>query len=261
MVVHGQEQFDAGEPELHWRWITAHEIGHQYWGEYVLDADSPSWLWIGLGLYADREYTRACGLGVEQQVDKMNVYTEGAWQGLDTTLALTPDQFEQVSFDWNNVVKHGKGFSIISALACCLGQETFDRVYQRCLKDFAGRHLGSSEFQAACEAESGCDLGWFFDQWVRSNRYLLYEIEDQQSQKQGDRYVSNVCVKRLGTLAMPVRVVAIFEDGSQQHRTTDRLLAENMLTFESASPLVDAQIDPDRALPMLKSLPLSQAQQ
>ncbi|MHC4574479.1 MAG: gluzincin family metallopeptidase, partial [Planctomycetota bacterium] len=31
--------------DTHWRWITAHEIGHQYWGEYVLEKDKPGWLW------------------------------------------------------------------------------------------------------------------------------------------------------------------------------------------------------------------------
>jgi len=30
VVIHGQEKFKE-MPLLHWKWITAHEIGHQYW--------------------------------------------------------------------------------------------------------------------------------------------------------------------------------------------------------------------------------------
>jgi hypothetical protein len=47
VVIHGQQRF-KDKPLLHWKWITAHEIGHQYWGEYVMDSDVPPWLWIGM---------------------------------------------------------------------------------------------------------------------------------------------------------------------------------------------------------------------
>jgi len=33
VVIHGQETFKEEEPILWWQWITAHEIGHEYWGE------------------------------------------------------------------------------------------------------------------------------------------------------------------------------------------------------------------------------------
>jgi hypothetical protein len=56
-VIHGMSRMNE-RPEAHWRWITAHEIGHQYWGRYVLEKDDPEWLWIGLGIHADREYCR-----------------------------------------------------------------------------------------------------------------------------------------------------------------------------------------------------------
>lgn len=59
IAIHGQEGFERRASEW-WRWITAHEIGHQYFGEHVLEGDvlggeEPGWLWIGLGIYLDRE--------------------------------------------------------------------------------------------------------------------------------------------------------------------------------------------------------------
>ena len=232
----------------------AHEIGHQYWGEYVLEKDSPGWLWIGLGIYADRQYVRARGLGLGKHDELKEEYTEGLQKGLDTTIALPPEQARSVSFDFNNVVIHGKGFSVISALACCLGPETFDRIYVRCLKEYAGRRLGAAEFQAVCQAETGQDLGWFFEQWVHSNRQLRYEITAQESAPQGQSFVTRVRVEKRGDLAMPVPVVARFEDGSQQRQFTDRALDVNQLEFESRSPLKDVRIDPDGELAMASPL-------
>jgi tetratricopeptide (TPR) repeat protein len=249
VAIHGQERMDE-KPELHWRWITAHEIGHQYWGEHVLENDLPGWLWIGLGIYADREYVRARRLGLKKHRELMARYIEGVEQGLDTTLALTPEQYMAVDYDYNNVSIHGKGYSIVSAIAWLLGQETFDRVYRRCLDEFAGRRLGAGEFQAVCEEESGEDLAWFFDQWVGSNRYLSYEVAPQTCTKQNGRYVSHVRVQRAGTLQMPVPVVAYFEDGTAQLQRTDRLLDVNELTFESAAPLTRVRIDPEGELAM-----------
>jgi len=132
-----------------------------------------------------------------------------------------------------------------------LGHEIFDRIYRRCLKEFAGQRLGAHEFQAVCEEESQQTLGWFFDQWVRSDRYLSYQIASQKCVRGDDRYVSEVQIDCLGSLKMPIPVTAYFEDSTHQQRFTDRLLATNILQFESAAPLKEVQLDPDGVLALV----------
>jgi len=259
VAIHGMEKFDS-MPRLHWQWITAHEVGHQYWGEYVLSndpADSFDWLMIGLGIYADREYTRARGLGSEKHQGLMNRYIEGVRAGFDTTMNITPEQRSKVQFDFNNVVEHGKSYSFISALDCVLGKKVFSRIYQRCLKEFGSRRLGVHEFRDVCEEESQQDLGWFFDQWVNSNRYLSYEISNKKCTKHGKRYITEVEVKCLGDLKMPVPVAAYYEDGSSEVKFTSRLLETNTLEFISDSPLKEVKIDPDGELALVVPPPPS----
>jgi hypothetical protein len=203
---------------------------------------------IGLGIYADREYVRARGLGLNKHRAIMNRYIKGVQGGLDTTIALSPEQRAKITFDFNNIVKHGKSFSVISALDCVLGKKVFGKIYQNCLEEFAGRRLGIHEFKAVCEKETGQDLGWFFDQWVNSNKFLSYEISSKKCKKQVDRYISQVEVKCLGDLKMPVPVVVHFEDGTSQSKFTDRLLYVNVLEFKSKSPLKEVRLDPNAAL-------------
>ncbi|MHC4153516.1 MAG: M1 family aminopeptidase [Planctomycetota bacterium] len=249
--IHAMEQTD-NLSESHWRWITAHEIGHQYWGEYVIEKDAPGWLWIGLGMYADREYTRTKGVFPKShRSGSMNRYIQGVRNGFDTTINRTPEELAKVKFDFNNVVTHGKGYSVISALDCVLGRSVFERIYKRCLKDFGGKRLGVYEFRAVCEEESGQDLGWFFEQWVNSNRYLSYEIASKSCEKKGDRFISTVEVKCLGDLRMPVPVAAYFEDGSSEVKFMDRLLETDVLEFASKSPLKKAKLDPEVKLAMV----------
>lgn len=254
VAIHGQEKM-ADRPEMFWKWITAHEIGHQYWGEYVLEKDDPGWVWIGMGIYTDREYFRAKGLSLDQHKEVMSRYVTGVRNHLDTTVAVTRDQLDDIEFDFNNVVTHGKGFSIVSALSAVVGHDTFERVQLHCLKGFAGRRLGLAELRPVAELESGQDLGWFFSQWAQSNRFLAYDIASQESSKAGEQYVTKVIVHRLGSMTMPVPVKALFVDGTEQVKITDRLLDQSTLQFTSTAPLKQVQLDPETDLAMVLPLP------
>jgi tetratricopeptide (TPR) repeat protein len=258
-VIHGMGRMTE-RPELHWRWITAHEIGHQYWGSQVMEKDDPGWLWIGLGIYMDREYCRARNLGTDKHRELVARYLQGIRQGLDTTVNRSQEEQQQIKFDFNNVVTHGKGFAIVSTLDCLLGKDTFQRVHKRCLSEFAGRRMGLSEFQAVCEQESGQDLAWFFDQWVNSDKYLAYEIASQNCEK-GELFTTTVQVRCLGTLKMPVPVTAYFDDGTSQQAFTDRLRDVDTLRFRSRAPLKQVRLDAEQALPMVVPPPSPRARE
>ncbi len=251
VVVHGQETFETGKrDQAWWRWIMAHEIGHEYWSEHVVSAeeDNLGWLMIGLGIYADREYCRARGLS-ERHKSWIAQNVNAVRKGIDTTMDRTPEMVRNVEFDWNNTVVHDKGLAIISALQVAMGSDAFKRAYAKALVEYKGRPLHWMDFRRLCERESGQDLGWFFEQWVRSSRYLSYGITGKESAAQGGEFVARVKVEKTGSLSMPVPVEAIFEDGSRQRALTNRLLDKQELVFRGKSALKDAIVDPDGELP------------
>jgi tetratricopeptide (TPR) repeat protein len=236
------------------------KIGHQYCGEHILSkdpADSFDWLMIGLGIYADREYTQAINLSSAKHKGLMDRYIKGVRAGLDTTINITPEQRSKIKFDFNNVVEHGKSYSVISALDCVLGKKSFSRIYQRCLKEFAGRRLGISDFQVVCEDESGQNLGWFFDQWVNSNKFLSYDISSKKCEKLGGGYKTEIEVKCLGNLKMPVPVAAYFKDGASQVKSTNRISDKDIIEFKRRSPLKEALLDPAKKLALVVPPPKS----
>ncbi len=251
VAIHGQETFKPDEPLLWWKWITAHEIGHEYWGEWVLDPDDPAWLWIGLGIMIDTQYLTTRKIDPERRVKWMGNYRRGVSRYNDTTVDITPARYEKILYDYNNTVTHSKGFSIISALDCVLGREMFERIYKKALREYGGQRLSWREFQRFSEQESGRSLAWFFDQWVRSNAYLCYKIEAEKSEPEGEEFIASVTVRKLGTMAMPVPVKAVFEDGTEQVDFTERGLDVNTLTFRSKAKLKEAVIDPEKKLAML----------
>lgn len=258
VVVHGQENFEA-MPPLHWEWITAHEVGHQYWGEHVMSDDPPyvyvnSWLLIAMGIWTDRGYVLDKGLGYEKHQAFLNRYLAGVRQRLDTTADAPASLQKRQNFDRNNVIIHGKGFSILSALACTLGDETFERVFRRCLREFGGRRFGYRDLWRIGEEESGQSLDWFFDQWVRSPKYLCYQVTSRESVPEGGGYLSRIEIEAApDSIRMPVPIEALFADGSRQFRATDRYSKVNRLEFKSSAELKEVVLDPEHRLAMIDS--------
>jgi len=249
VAIHGLETYVEGESPRYWQHITSHEIGHEYWREWVIDPDSPAWLWIAMGIFADTEFMTVRGFDPDRRAGWMGNYIDGIPMYYDMTLDVPPDREEAVRFDFNNTVIHSKGPAAVFALDSVLGRDVFLAIYKRCLRDFGGKRLGWRDFRAVAEAESGQSLGWFFDAWVRSNQYLCYGIESKESRPDGSGgFVSEVRVKRLGTMSMPVPVRVAFEDGSSQTARTNRTQIVTTFVFKSASPLRDVVIDPERKL-------------
>jgi hypothetical protein len=273
VLQYGAQRF-AEVPPNQWTYLTAHEIGHQYWGEYVLTHYTPwpdtpgfrrfeaamaeagygsnrgllEWLPLGAGIYMDRLYARSRGVDVGHPRRRMQRYVDGAREGIDTTLEGKPYPKD---VDYNNIIAHSKGFAAISAFAHTIGHEAFERILRRCLAEYGGQRVDSADLQRLCEEESGQDLEWLFEAWVRTNQVLSYEVTATECEEGEGGFQTIVRVQRTGTMRMPVPVEVTFEDGSTQRGKTDRLLDEAALTFRSGSPLSSVVFDPDEELALI----------
>jgi tetratricopeptide (TPR) repeat protein len=248
-VVHGQHRM-AERPEAFWRWITAHEIGHMYWGNYVLaqGPDSLNWLMIGMGIHADQEYRRARSITGAGELQAN--YEGGVRQGRDTTMDVTEEQKSAIKWDFNNIVEHGKSIAMINALESTIGRDSFDALYRRCLREYAGKRLGWREFQRIAEIQTGQDLDWFFESWVRSSGSVFYRVAGSDCAPTPSGFDCTVRVERTGATRMPVTVAAKFEDGTEQRGHTERLADVDELHFQAKAKLRDATVEPEHGVIM-----------
>jgi hypothetical protein len=262
VMLHSMEAF-ATLPATHWRWIVAHEIGHQYWLEHVMAKESEhswGWLMIGLGIWVDREYSRERGMK-ELHPGRLASYATTVRNGMDTTVEMPAEKIRRLGYDYNSQVTHNKAYGIVSALAALLGRDTFDRVHARCLRAYGGARMGTAEFRGVAERESGQDLGWFFTPWLKTSGYASYELVRVNKTEQAGTQVVKAVVRQAGPIAMPVPVEARFEDGSRQRLWTDRFLREQTLEWHAGVALKEITIDPDREFPLVVPPPVPERQE
>lgn len=253
VVVHGQEACADRPRDSHWRWIAAHEVGHQYWLEHVLEKEPEhgyGWLMIGLGIWSDREWARARGLD-SIHPGFLDGYADAVREGRNTTVEIAPEELRTLGYDYNTRVTHYKGFGIVSALAAVIGREAFERLYRRALREYAGRRLGSADFRRMAEVESGQDLGWFFEPLLRTNGFASYEVDSTTVVRQGTGSILRVHVTSAGSVLLPVPLEARFADGNRARRVLDRLRGEQILEFPADTAVAEVVVDPDREFPLV----------
>jgi hypothetical protein len=213
---------------------------------------------IGMGIRMDQEYRRARGIGGGTGALEAN-YGTGVMKGRDTTMDITVEQLDAVEWDFNNVVKHGKSIAMLNALESAIGSEAFDSLYRRVLREYAGKQLGWRELQRLAELDSGQDLNWFFESWVRSSGSVFYRVAGSECTPADTGFDCTVRIERTGATRMPVTLAAQFQDGAEQRVRTDRLADSEELRFHANAPLRDVLLDPDRAVVMVDAPPTAQS--
>ena len=224
------------------KWIVAHETGHQFWGfDYLIDARKyANWLGLGLGIYADRLYNQARNPeGMYTINGFFGRYMEGVRRGYNTTLMQDYKKLSDIGFDWNNIISHGKGYTVIYLLEQVIGEEIFFDLTQHLLDNYRHRYLSVKDFQKEAEKISRQDLQWFFDDWVFANKVLDYRIDtvlilDDQFK---------IVINKIGEARLPLNADILLENGDRIVRPIGTEPEKQEIVFQSQHKPVHVQLD------------------
>lgn len=237
--------------ESHAHWIMAHEIGHQYWGfNYILDPiNYPQWFGIGMGIYTDRLYSIKNNIDINYSEYFSSSYFKGISKGNNTTIMQNVDSLNLQGFDWNNIIKHDKSYSVLRMLAYEIGEETFYKIFIHCLKNYKGINVTLDMFKKDCEKISKTDLSEFFHTWFYTNDYLEYKIESVNVTKRDSKYENKIIIKRIGEAKIShVEFVIILESGDKIQKQFDGNKFNTQLTIITSKPIKEIIMDTDLKL-------------
>jgi len=236
--------------EQKYRWLIAHEVAHQYFGNLINQPrNEVNWVLLGLGMVMDRHYLLDRGLDDKMHRQVMNFYPMVKRQGRNTSLSQTVEDLTRAekpwSWQWNLALGHGKAFAVCSLLEDLLGEEQFKKVIKKVIAEHAGGMITASDLIDYCEKACGNDLSWFFAAWIRGDATLNYAITNVRKAKAG----WEVEVSQLGTAAFPVLVEATTQSGDKLRQRISRTMKVNLLSFAAEEKLVSVVVDPDGVCP------------
>ncbi|MCP4573779.1 MAG: M1 family metallopeptidase [bacterium] len=234
------------------RWITAHELGHYYWGLHVLDeGDRLGWLTLANGIWADQLYM-ADMLGVDpaeqwrsrRYGDWMVDYLRAVAENREEELGLDRAVVAELDFDYNSLVRHGKGATGLYLQASLLGRDAFLEFQRGLLHDYGYRPLPEDEFVDRLVAAGAHEAREFFVAWKRGDARIGLQVEGVND--------STVTVARTGHVPYPIDVEIVGPAGDVVCRTLAAGESRVVIPVTGPRPL-DIRLDPAGVVPMADS--------
>jgi hypothetical protein len=202
------------------------------------------WLNEGFATYSEALWAEHIG-GFQSYRDNMaqNEYLSGG------TLYL-----QDISDPFNIFIDiiYEKGAYVLHMLRGVLGDETFfDAVYHYAQEPgFRYGHTVTEDFQVICEAESGMDLDFFFDQWVYDEFYPRYEYSWSQDR---ETFETSVTIRQVQesygwrpVFEMPVQVECTFDSGIDTVITVWNDSQVQSFDFTVGDTIQSVALDPDK---------------
>jgi len=238
------------------RMITAHELGHYFWGYWVLSAapEELDWVMLANGIWADQLYlAQREGKSVDDH------WRAGDWlvraiasrlSGNEQRLGLTPSEEEALSFDYNTDVRHAKGAVGLWLQARRIGTDRFLKLQRKLLAEFRDRPLSAGELAKRVEAAGAPGAVEFFQKYARGDASFGYSVEGAKSERAGSGWSCSATVRRTGTVPYPIGVELRSQTGEVVRRELSGAEAEQAIEAKLSAPLAEVRLDPDGVVPM-----------
>ena len=242
-------------------WITAHEIGHD-WFPMIVGSNERRWAFMdeGFNTFIDIFESDDFEHGVYGP-KRDSEYSAGG-EPADTILKVldNPDapniltRADGFTGALGHPVQYFKGaYGNVLLREQILGPERFDYAFRRYIREWAYKHPSPSDFFRTMENEGGEDLSYFWRGWYMHNWTLDLAVESAKYVNDNPTEGVSVVVSNLRPLALPATLQVSYKDGTSARI---RIPAEAWLSkgtgtfvFKEGKRVDAITVDPDHVLP------------
>jgi len=247
-------------------WVTAHEIGHN-WFPMIVGSDERTHGWMDEGfntfidIYASDVFNKG-----EYAPKRDDEYAPGGGNPVDEILPILKDPQTPVMMTRADgipekyrhpMVYFKPALGLVLLREQILGRDRFDYAFRRYIQSWAFRHPGPDDFFKMMDNEAGEDLSWFWRGWYLHNWNFDVAVQGVQNAgatagASGNNEVV-VSIANLDRMAFPVTLELAWKDGTKQRIPlpveTWLQSGTRALHFPATQPLTTVTLDPDHALP------------
>lgn len=123
----------------------------------------------------------------------------------------TPADFFSSNYGYSNAA-YSKGAVFMSQLGYIVGDKVRDNILLQYYNEWKYKHPNPNDFIRIAEKASGMELDWYKEFWLYTTKTINYSIDSLW--EVGGK--TNIRIKRIGEMPMPVDVQLTFKDGSQE---------------------------------------------
>jgi hypothetical protein len=232
-------------------WITAHEIGHD-WFPMIVGSNERrnAFMDEGFNTFIDIQESAEFQGGVYGP-KRDSEYSAGG-EPADTILKVLDNPaapnilMPADAYTWQlgHPVSYFKGaYGMVLLREQILGKERFDWAFRKYIRDWAYKHPSPSDFFREMSSEGGEDLSWFWRGWYMNNWRFDMAVTGIADK--------SITIQNKGQLVLPATLEVVYSDGT---KTRIRVPVESWeskgeLTWVGEKPIASATIDPDHVLP------------
>jgi aminopeptidase N len=198
--------------------LTAHEIAHQWFGDSVTEMEWPH-LWLSEGFatyFAAVFYEFRDGVPAGQSLMQR---AETRYMGSAEDVARPVIDTEPADlFELLNANNYQKGGWVLHMLRGVVGDEAFFEGIRRYYAEHTHGVALTSDLRRVMEEESGEELSWFFDQWLRRPGHPEIDVSASWDEDAGALKVQVHQVQAWPPFRLPLEIEAS-GDGYRLRRT------------------------------------------
>jgi aminopeptidase N len=143
---------------------------------------------------------------------------EGAYKGYFRLVSSGTEQPQTTHADRYNlnfaygISAYSKGEIFLSQLGYVIGQDKLMETLRKYFDAFKFKHPTPNDLKRTAEKVSGMELDWYLTDWTQTTNTIDYGIKEVAAEGEG----SKVTLERIGLMPMPIDLLVIYADGSQE---------------------------------------------
>jgi hypothetical protein len=157
--------------------LTAHELGHSWFGDLVTCADWQN-IWVNEGFATYMEFLETSHFDSARIKSWLKSALKAALSEPEGSVYVP----ETSKWDDNRIfssnLSYNKGAMVLHMLRRKINNDkVFFSIFQAYLEKFAYKNATADDFKNVAEQVSGLDLGEFFQQWFYGNGFPVVQVE------------------------------------------------------------------------------------
>ena len=192
---------------------TAHEMAHS-WFQHVLASNESKHEWMDEGFTS---FISALCMNKIMDRNKENPF-EGSYKGYYYLVKSGKEQPQTTHSDRYasnmpySIAAYSKGAIFLSQLGYIIGQDKLMETIHKYYEDFKFKHPTPNDIKRTAEKVSGMELDWYLMDWTQTTNTIDYGVKAVVA----DGEKTKVTLERIGLMPMPIDVLVVYEDGTQE---------------------------------------------